>query len=40
MDALFKAILYPVDFDELYADALEPSKNLAQQNNAKLYVFG
>ncbi|HKN12672.1 MAG TPA: universal stress protein [Candidatus Binatus sp.] len=39
MDALFKSILCPIDFDELYLDALELSKSLAQQNNAKLYVL-
>jgi len=39
MKELFKSILCPVDFDELYPEALELSKNLAQQNNAKLYVL-
>ena len=39
MTELFKSILCPVDFDELYLDALELSKKLAQQNNAKLYVL-
>ena len=39
MKELFKSILCAVDFDELYLDALELSKNLAQQNNAKLYVI-
>ena len=39
MTELFKSILCPIDFDELYLDALELSKNLAQQNNAKLYVI-
>ena len=39
MKELFKSILCPVDFDELYLDALELSKQVAQQNNAKLYVL-
>src|SRR5271169_5053095 len=39
MTELFKSILCPVDFDELYPDALELSKNLTEQNNAKLYVL-
>ena len=39
MTELFKSILCPIDFDELYLDALELSKDLAQQNNAKLYVL-
>ncbi|MGA7872417.1 MAG: universal stress protein [Candidatus Binatus sp.] len=39
MNALFKSILCPIDLDELYLDALELSKNLAQQNNAQLYVL-
>ena len=39
MNALFKSILCPIDFDELYLDALEFSKKLAQQSNAKLYVL-
>lgn len=39
MAELFKSILCPIDFDELYVDALELSKTLTQQNNAKLYVL-
>jgi nucleotide-binding universal stress UspA family protein len=39
MTELFKSILSPIDFDELYPDALELSKSLTQQNNAKLYVL-
>ena len=39
MKALFKTILCPIDFDELYLDALELSKNLTEQNSAKLYVL-
>ena len=38
MKELFKSIVCPVDLDELYLKALEFSKTLAQQNNAKLYV--
>jgi nucleotide-binding universal stress UspA family protein len=39
MTELFKSILCPIDFDELYLDALKLSKNLTLQNNAKLYVI-
>ena len=39
MTELFKSILCPIDFDELYVDALELCKKLTQQNNAKLYVL-
>ena len=39
MTGLFKSILCPIDFDDLYPDALELSKNLTQQNNAKLYAI-
>jgi hypothetical protein len=39
MTELFKSILCAIDFDELYPDALELSKSLTQQNNAKLYVL-
>ena len=39
MRELFKSILCPVDFDELYLDALELSRKIARQNNAKLYVL-
>jgi nucleotide-binding universal stress UspA family protein len=39
MTELFKSILCPVDFDELYLDALELSRKLTRQNNAKLYVL-
>jgi hypothetical protein len=39
MKELFKSILCPIDLDELYLDAMEFSKNLAQQNKAKLYVL-
>ncbi len=39
MNTLFKSILCPIDFDDLYLDALELSKSLALQNNAKLYVI-
>ena len=39
MTEVFKSILCPIDFDELYLDALELSKDLTQQNNAKLYVL-
>jgi hypothetical protein len=35
MKELFKSILCLVDLDELYIEALEFSRNLAQQNNAK-----
>jgi nucleotide-binding universal stress UspA family protein len=37
--SLFKAILCPIDLDELFPDALEFGKNLARQNDAKLYVL-
>ena len=39
MSRLFKSVLCPIYFDELYLDALELSKNLALQNEAKLYVL-
>lgn len=39
MKEIFKSILCPIDFDELYLDALKLSKSLAQQNNAKLYLL-
>ncbi|MGC2493627.1 universal stress protein [Candidatus Binatus sp.] len=39
MAELFTSILCPIDFDELYIDALELCKKVAQQNNAKLYVL-
>ncbi len=39
MNKLFKSVLCPIDFDELYPDALEFSKDLALQNEAKLYVL-
>jgi len=39
MTELFKSILCPIDFDDLYLEALELSKSLTQQNNAKLYVI-
>lgn len=39
MTDLFKSILSPVDFDELYLDAIELSRKLTRQNNAKLYIL-
>jgi nucleotide-binding universal stress UspA family protein len=39
MNTLFKTILCPIDADELYLEALEFSRSIAQQNDAKLYVL-
>ena len=39
MKTFFKRILCPIDSDELYLEALEFSKTIAQQNDAKLYVL-
>jgi nucleotide-binding universal stress UspA family protein len=39
MKELFKSILCPVDLDELYIEAPEFSRDLPQQNNAKLDVL-
>jgi|SRR5208283_935462 len=39
MTELFKSILCPVAFDELFFEALELGKNLTQQNHARLYVL-
>ena len=39
MNTLFKRILCPIDADELYHEALEFSRSIAQQHDAKLYVL-
>lgn len=39
MKELFKSVLCPIELDQQYIEALEFSRNLAQLNNAKLYVL-
>jgi|HubBroStandDraft_1064217.scaffolds.fasta_scaffold06529_2 nucleotide-binding universal stress UspA family protein len=39
MNTIFKTILCPIESDELYLDALEFSRSIARQNDAKLYVL-